>query len=560
MSQVDDLLERLAGRSTSPRRPDRRAPAPAPAGRATAARRRAGARVSTRLEVARRGGGGADRGLGRAGRLGGQARWIPFTRRADHRRRRSGLGVRVAALSGFWLGPAAGRPARPLRRHRLDAAPDGGRAELEVLHLGPYFTGRGCFPARPAAGGTTIRRRAVHLPRGRLVDPLAPLALPVMRVGVRGRAWPARAGRRRPVSRRRERRPGPDGRALPVGPRHAGLRGLPRRRVGPAGRTVAGLFERLTLEAFQSGSELDHHPAQARELPPGVRRLRPGAVAAFDRRTGAVDGRHRDRPQRPRSRPPCTTPGWWPTWAGVRRSCWLRPARPAAPGPGEVPAADPEVEALAARAQAARDPVRRADHRVRADAGGRSGRRPPGRLRYGRPGSAAERGPALGQERLDGGPVVLRAAGAPHPLAFERQRLRERPGRGVGDGLPDRGVGQRRSRGQFGGHLGDPVGELLVGHHLGGQADRSASSASSVRGRSSSSSARAGPTSRGSVQDVPVSRASPMPAKARLIPASALMMRRSASRASEAPAPAAMPLTPATTGLGIACRARAIGM
>src|SRR5918997_893618 len=79
----------------------------------------------------------------------GQSRWIPLTTvriTSDHE---AGLGVRAKALSGFWLGPL---PLGLLDRFVVTSwmPPSSGadgqpRAELEVRHLGPYFTGVGAF-------------------------------------------------------------------------------------------------------------------------------------------------------------------------------------------------------------------------------------------------------------------------------------------------------------------------------------------------------------------------------------------------------------------------------
>ena len=57
-----------------------------------------------------------------------------------------------------------------------------------------------------------------------------------------------------------------------------------------------------------------------------------------------------------------------------------------------------------------------------------------------------------------------------------------------------------------------------------------------------------------------MSQDSPICAKARLKPALAATIRKSARNANEAPAPAATPLTAATTGLSIVCSRVAIGL
>ena len=118
----------------------------------------------------------------------GQSRWIPLTTvriASDHD---AGMGVRAAALSGFWLGrfplglldrfvvtgwtpPTAGSDGQPL-------------AELEVRHLGPYFTGVGVFKLRGHEIGTTVTcAEDFDLPAARLLNPAGRLLLPVLRRG-----------------------------------------------------------------------------------------------------------------------------------------------------------------------------------------------------------------------------------------------------------------------------------------------------------------------------------------------------------------------------------------
>src|SRR5215207_11047779 len=114
----------------------------------------------------------------------GQSRWIPFTTVRITTAHDTGLGVRASALSGFWLGRL---PVGLLDRFVVTgwtpptATDDGvSRAELEVLHLGPYFTGVGVFALHGHEGG--IRLSCVELfdlPGGRLLDPPGRLLLPV---------------------------------------------------------------------------------------------------------------------------------------------------------------------------------------------------------------------------------------------------------------------------------------------------------------------------------------------------------------------------------------------
>jgi hypothetical protein len=120
----------------------------------------------------------------------GQSRWIPFTTVRITTAHQTGLGVRAAALSGFWLGRL---PVGLLDRFVVTGwtppmpTDDGADcAELEVLHLGPYFTGVGVFALR--GQGTSTHVSAIELfdlPGGRLLDPPGRLLLPVLRQGFR---------------------------------------------------------------------------------------------------------------------------------------------------------------------------------------------------------------------------------------------------------------------------------------------------------------------------------------------------------------------------------------
>ena len=121
----------------------------------------------------------------------GQRRWIPFTTVEVTSPGRTGIGTRCQALSGFRLGPL---PVGLLDRFVVTGwtPPGNGSSpavELEILHLGPYFTGPGVFrlePAHGAGGGTTIRcTELFNLPGGRVTEPLVRLALPIMRLGFR---------------------------------------------------------------------------------------------------------------------------------------------------------------------------------------------------------------------------------------------------------------------------------------------------------------------------------------------------------------------------------------
>jgi hypothetical protein len=120
----------------------------------------------------------------------GQSRWIPFTTVQITSPHDAGLGVQAAALSGVWLGRV---PVGLLDRFVVTGwtpptgADDGvSRAELEVLHLGPYFTGVGVFALRGHEGGTEVSCVELpDLPGGRLLDIPGRLLLPVLRSGFR---------------------------------------------------------------------------------------------------------------------------------------------------------------------------------------------------------------------------------------------------------------------------------------------------------------------------------------------------------------------------------------
>jgi hypothetical protein len=113
----------------------------------------------------------------------GQSRWIPLTTVQITSERHVGLGVRAEALSGLWLGR--------LRFGLLDrfivtgwSPPATEAAELEILHLGPYFTGEGVFRLTGHDDKTTVCCIEVFsLPGGRAIEWLARLALPLLRAG-----------------------------------------------------------------------------------------------------------------------------------------------------------------------------------------------------------------------------------------------------------------------------------------------------------------------------------------------------------------------------------------
>jgi hypothetical protein len=111
----------------------------------------------------------------------GQSRWIPLTTVevvSDHDQ---GLGVQAVALSGCRLGRI---PLGLLDNFVVTgwtAPRDGGTGELEVLHLGPYFTGEGVFQLKPAGGGTAVRCTEVfRVPGGKPIEVMIRAALPIM--------------------------------------------------------------------------------------------------------------------------------------------------------------------------------------------------------------------------------------------------------------------------------------------------------------------------------------------------------------------------------------------
>ena len=113
----------------------------------------------------------------------GQYRWVPMTQVRATTAAEVGLGVRVEALSGWWLG---GLPFGLLDRFIVTgwSPPAGGRAELEILHLGPYFTGEGVFTLTGDDTSTTMTCvELINAPGGSILDPALRLALPVMRAG-----------------------------------------------------------------------------------------------------------------------------------------------------------------------------------------------------------------------------------------------------------------------------------------------------------------------------------------------------------------------------------------
>ena len=114
----------------------------------------------------------------------GQSRWIPLTTVRVITDRQVGLGVRAEVLSGVWLGRI---PLGLLDRFIVTgwSPPVADTAVLEILHLGPYFTGEGAFRLLRHNGRTTVSCTEVFsILGGRPVEWLVRLAVPALRVGL----------------------------------------------------------------------------------------------------------------------------------------------------------------------------------------------------------------------------------------------------------------------------------------------------------------------------------------------------------------------------------------
>ncbi len=112
----------------------------------------------------------------------GQRRWIPLTT-VRVSGRSTGIGVRADALSGFWLGRW---PIGLLDRFVVTdwTVPGEQAGRLEVLHLGPYFTGPGAFTVTAVSAGARVDCiELFELPGGRLTETPARLLLPLMSGG-----------------------------------------------------------------------------------------------------------------------------------------------------------------------------------------------------------------------------------------------------------------------------------------------------------------------------------------------------------------------------------------
>ena len=255
----------------------------------------------------------------------GQERWIPLTTVRVTTEHDQGLGVRADALSGFWLGPV---PLGLLDRFIVTgwSPPAAGLAELEVLHLGPYFTGPGVFRLDAGDGRTVVTATELFdLPGGRVPEALVRLALPVMRVRVRAQSPSSRRPGRARVTEHRDRArvtepgvlPGPDG-AL----RCSWALSAPEylayhdHEWGRPVTTAQGLYERMTLEAFQSGLAWITILRKRDSLPVRLRRLRPGPCRGLrrGRRVAAAWRTRESCATGPRSRRRSATRGWSATW------------------------------------------------------------------------------------------------------------------------------------------------------------------------------------------------------------------------------------------------------
>ena len=146
-----------------------------------------------------------------------------------------------------------------------------------------------------------------------------------------------------------------------------------------------GLYERMCLEAFQSGLSwltILRKREAFRAAFAGLRAGQGRRVRRRRRRTPA--GRRRDRAQpgedrrgdRQRERGRRRATGRWPSCCGRSR----RTERPSGRDLRRRAGRHARVDRDGEGAQAPRLPLRRADHRLRADAGVRARQRPPGRM------------------------------------------------------------------------------------------------------------------------------------------------------------------------------------
>ena len=114
----------------------------------------------------------------------GQSRWIPMTTVRVTGDRKAGVGTRVEALSGVRLGRI---PLGLLDRFIVTgwSPPVTDTAVLEVLHLGPYFTGEGAFRLIGHGEKTIVScTEDFTTPGGRPLEWVVRLALPALRAGL----------------------------------------------------------------------------------------------------------------------------------------------------------------------------------------------------------------------------------------------------------------------------------------------------------------------------------------------------------------------------------------
>ena len=158
------------------------------------------------------------------------------------------------------------------------------------------------------------------------------------------------------------------------------------------GRPLHGdvpLFERLSLEAFQSGLSWLVILRKRAAFRAAFAGFDPAAVAAFGagrRRPAARRRRHRPQPRQDRGDDRTTPVGCSTLDRPLDELLWsFAPAAHAPPGHARRRARDlAGVGGHGEGAQATRVPLRRADHLLRADAGRRARRRPRGGLLAGR--------------------------------------------------------------------------------------------------------------------------------------------------------------------------------
>lgn len=139
--------------------------------------------MSTRLETGATTSAGIDRVWEVLVDWLGQSRWIPLTTLQVLSPHNAGLGVRIAALSGFWAGRL---PVGLLDNFVVTgwSPPSAGEAELEILHLGPYFTGEGVFHLSSAGEATRVSCvELVTVPGGPPTNALVGLTRPLMKLG-----------------------------------------------------------------------------------------------------------------------------------------------------------------------------------------------------------------------------------------------------------------------------------------------------------------------------------------------------------------------------------------